>query len=621
MEKVIYFAPGLKPVFKHLDGQHDQSTHGNWASGGELDTWNPLDPIPDSPKNAGGMTAKAWEAWEHGPDGQNFIALFRKYACQELGLDVPKTPFDQGGYLNYMMDRGWGKPSRDEAKGMLNAIANGRPQPALYRGMTDSSEPQDQASLDALLSTKPGDTFDMPLVSATRSLGVATWYAADTAGTGKNSVVMKIQEGAKGVALKKENSTYPQDYEVITSGKFEVVSINKVSTPYWSRSIFEPRFTAGDSQYPDHYEIATYDKTRFTPEQAKTAWEAVSSGNYKTLETPTFKLTADRSGGALSSWTKQEGKEFTVIEVKMVEPHTVQKSQDFGNQFFFLFNNMPFIHDEPEDVEKHLSGQHDQRTHGSWSGGAGVDITEALDEVFFKEKLEIIRSSLSANQPRIQVEAAMLKAGNNVETMDLIADMDFAETNSGKAYGDNALKIIAERQGFTDKPKTVASVADLQEKQKTEAGILVYRGIADYSSTGDSEVTYSASQALTDFREGEYFGGWGAFGNGTYTTTKLDSAQGYADDVDPDNNKLGNGKVMAMHIPSTAKAPSADVVKAVMKEMVWGGEKSHRNNVGRRLASMGYQYYDAGLVQDDKRGIYVVLDRSMLTVAEQAVGG
>ena len=237
--------PYQEDVLKHQE--HDQSTHGNWATGGEISTWNPTDPIPESPRNAGGMTAKAWEAWEHGPDGQNFIALFRKYACQELGLEVPKTPFDQGGYLNYMMDRGWGKPSREETKGMLNAIANGKPQPALYRGMTDSTAPEEQKSFEALLSTKPGDTFDMPLVSTTRSIGVATWYAADTAGTGQRSVVMKIQEGAKGVALKKENSTYPQDHEVITSGKFEVVSINKVSTPYWSRSIFEPRKTAGDA--------------------------------------------------------------------------------------------------------------------------------------------------------------------------------------------------------------------------------------------------------------------------------------------------------------------------------------------------------------------------------------
>ena len=363
----------VSPVSKH--GDHDQSSHGSWSTGAELSDWNPTGSVPESPRNAGGMTPKAWEAWEHGPDGQNFIALFRKYACQELGLEVPETPFDQGGYLNYMMDRGWGKPSRDEAKGMLKAIANGRPQPALYRGMTDSSEPQDQASLDALLSTKPGDTFDMPLVSTSRSLGVATWYAADTAGTGKNSVVMKIQEGAKGVALKKENSTYPQDHEVITSGKFEVVAINKVSTPYWSRSIFEPRFTPGNAEYPDTYQIATYDKTRFTPEQAKTAWEAVSRGDYKSLETPTFKLTQDRSGGGLSSWTKQEGKEFTVIEVKMVEPHTVQKAKNYGNDFFNLFNNMPFIHDEAKDVAKH--GDHDQSSHGSWATGGASGVSDS----------------------------------------------------------------------------------------------------------------------------------------------------------------------------------------------------------------------------------------------------
>jgi len=367
MSITIAFPVGYKPVLKH--GDHDQSSHGSWATGAELADWNPTGSVPESPRNAGGMTPKSWEAWEHGPDGQNFIALFRKYACEELGLEVPKTPFDEGGYLNYMMDRGWGKPSRDEAKGMLNAIANGKPQPALYRGMTESSDPQDQASLDALLSTKPGDTFDMPLVSTSRSLGVATWYAADTPGVGKNSVVMKIQEGAKGVALKKENSTYPQDHEVITSGKFEVVSVNKVATPYWSRSIFEPRFTPGDAEYPDTYQIATYDKTRFTPEQAKTAWEAVSNGNYKSLETPTFKLTQDRNGKGLSSWTKQEGREFTVIEVKMVEPHTVQKAKSYGNDFFNLFNNMPFIHDEAEDVGKH--GEHDQSSHGSWATGQG----------------------------------------------------------------------------------------------------------------------------------------------------------------------------------------------------------------------------------------------------------
>lgn len=35
--KVIKFAAGLIPTFKHLQGQHDQSTHGAWANGGYTD--------------------------------------------------------------------------------------------------------------------------------------------------------------------------------------------------------------------------------------------------------------------------------------------------------------------------------------------------------------------------------------------------------------------------------------------------------------------------------------------------------------------------------------------------------------------------------------------------------
>lgn len=32
--KVVRFAPGLKPTFKHLEGQHDQKRHGRWAEAG-----------------------------------------------------------------------------------------------------------------------------------------------------------------------------------------------------------------------------------------------------------------------------------------------------------------------------------------------------------------------------------------------------------------------------------------------------------------------------------------------------------------------------------------------------------------------------------------------------------
>lgn len=303
-------------------------------------------------------------------------------------------------------------------------------------------------------------------------------------------------------------------------------------------------------------------------------------------------------------------------------------------------------------VKKHQ--EHDQKTHGSWAtgGGAGVDITEALDEVFFNNKLKIEESKIFPGNLRIVIQSEIERSGLNKETVDLIDKMSEAQIASGQAYGDNALKIIAERQGFTGKPKTVESAEDLEEIQKIDGGILVYRGLANYSKevieisarqsraeidggkpykqipqilreTKELEaasVSYTAQQALTDFREGEYFGGWGVFGNGTYTTVRVEEANTYTQTRDYDNGKLGNGKIAAMLIPKDAKAPSKEVVATVVKNMVYGGEPNHRNNVGRMLASMGYQYYDAGYVQSDKGGIFVVLDRSMLTVAKKASG-
>ena len=205
------------------------------------------------------------------------------------------------------------------------------------------------------------------------------------------------------------------------------------------------------------------------------------------------------------------------------------------------------------------------------------------------------------------------------ETVALIEQMSEAQVANGQAYGDNALKIIAERQGFTGKPKTVESVYELEEMQIQNGGIVVFRGIANYSADKTNKVTYPAEQALTDFREGEYFGGWGVFGNGTYASSNFNEADTYKNFFDIENGKLGKGKMMAMLIPKNAKAPSEAVVRSVIKNIVYGGEPSHRNDIGRRLASMGYQYYDASFVQNDKVGNYVILDRSMLTVAEKEV--
>jgi len=377
MSITITFPIGYKPVLKH--GEHDQSDHGSWASGitAELSEWSPKDSVPASPRNAGGMTEKIWDNWEHGVDGYQFVELYRQYAGEALGIAVPKSDMDVGGQSNYLTQRGFGGSStdtvRNQTEAMLKAIANGKPeQPTLYRGMT-ATNAESQALLDSITKLKAGDTLDMPLVSTTRSLGVATWYAADRSANGTENVVMKIQSGAKGVSLSKETSYYPQDHEVITSGKFEVVGISKIETPYWQREVLRPSKTEYTDGSKPSYETVGVKQNLGDP---KKVYETVASGNWKSLETSTFKLTNDRRSYSadrpvLSAWSQQPPREFTVVEVKFIEPHVIQKaeSNDYGMTFDALFNNVPFIREE--DVTKH--GDHDQSSHGAWATGTVSD--------------------------------------------------------------------------------------------------------------------------------------------------------------------------------------------------------------------------------------------------------
>jgi len=373
------------PVNKHLAGQHDQSTHGSWADNitHEISAWNPLDPIPPSPRNGGGFTARAQYAWEHGPDGTQFVELFRKYACQILGLPVPETPYDKGGYLEYMLERGWGAPNRNEVKGLLKAIANSKPQPVLWRGLQSDDTTglkQDFTQLEA------GDVIDMPLVSTTRSQGAAEWYATGR-GNGNNSVLIKIQAGAKGWAFK--DAMFQQDAEVITSGKFEVVGVTKVKHPFWARfpagARMRQHVDANGNVDETWYQMWDYGANVIegVPKEqyqakAKTFYESLVSGDLSSFESPDVKFVFDRGAGQdrwgdynVTLWAKQPDKEFTVVEVKMIEPHVVSdeiaksKSQDLGNKFYWLFNDRPFIQENL--VQKHLAGQHDQSSHGDWA--------------------------------------------------------------------------------------------------------------------------------------------------------------------------------------------------------------------------------------------------------------
>jgi hypothetical protein len=235
-------------------------------------------------------------------------------------------------------------------------------------------------------------------------------------------------------------------------------------------------------------------------------------------------------------------------------------------------------------------------------GGPGKDITKKLEDVFFEKGTQ--------------------RLVRNAETEKIRDDIKAQNQKNGSGQEDTALVIIAQKQGFDGKPKLVETHSDLTEIQSKEGGLLVYRGIADYAQDG-KEVSFTGARGADELRSGDYHAGFGVYGNGIYSTTKIDAASAYANMKDDAYDRRGNGVTVAMLIPQTAKAAPFDTVRATMKSVAdrVGKDTSmnaHQgNDLGRALASQGFQYYDAGIVHGKASGVFVILDRSMLTVAKE----
>jgi SPP1 gp7 family putative phage head morphogenesis protein len=244
--------------------------------------------------------------------------------------------------------------------------------------------------------------------------------------------------------------------------------------------------------------------------------------------------------------------------------------------------------------------------------------------------LEVAPTTQNSNPRNIEAELAKMfeeteEMGEfkNKAIMERLQDMDRKDLALGGSEGDNQLKIIAEMQGFDGKPQLVETIEELIAKQNADGGKVVWRGLSDYSKDVEDgileavpKISYTAQQGVDEFMTGDYRGGWGSFGSGTYSTIDMSDAMGYARGVS--EGQMGNGQTIAMLIPSNANMPTKEVVKATYREVVRGqGAFGGAYNMGRALAAKGYQAYDVGFMQDDKAGIYVILDRSMLTVAKE----
>ena len=247
--------------------------------------------------------------------------------------------------------------------------------------------------------------------------------------------------------------------------------------------------------------------------------------------------------------------------------------------------------------EKHGTG--DQKPHGNWATGSrGSDITNDCKSYFGTDVM-----SYQTSEAKIEIQKR-----------------SDAARIAGKGHENYILEIVAEKQGFDGKPKVVSS--DEIDQLEKEGWTVAYRGIQDYQQRGWDAVKYSAINLAEEFKTGNYHAGAGTDGDGLYFTTDKSVAESYAF-----SGEYGGieGVVVKVAIPpnSTLTANQFNEVITSHREKInkggvgdfWGAD-----DIGVSLASKGVRGAQSlRRMQnsfDDPRiaPVFVIWDRSMLAV-------
>jgi hypothetical protein len=255
--------------------------------------------------------------------------------------------------------------------------------------------------------------------------------------------------------------------------------------------------------------------------------------------------------------------------------------------------------EESEDVLKHE--QHDQSTHGSWANGSrGSDITDDCKSYF---GTDVMGYQTSEAKREIQ------KRTDRARIM-------------GRGHENYILEIVAEKQGFAEKPKVVSS--DEIDQLEKDGWTVAYRGVKDYRERGADSVKWEAERLAEEFRTGNYHAGSGTDGDGLYFTTNRRVAVGYAGP---------EGKIIKVAIPpSSTLTPDQfnDEIKSHREKISKGGVGDFwgADDIGVSLASkgvrgaqskrmMGFGGFEAGRARETvEADVFVIWDRSMLAVEE-----
>jgi hypothetical protein len=199
--------------------------------------------------------------------------------------------------------------------------------------------------------------------------------------------------------------------------------------------------------------------------------------------------------------------------------------------------------------------------------------------------------------------------GNYTEQSARLRDADFDPAQRGDA----TLEAIAKKQGFDGK----AEMVDQEEFDKVvaEGGTVTYRGITPhYDGPGPDAKYISTEGEITDqFAQGEYFGGMGVYGNGTYTATDISTANHYA------SEDGAGGSVVTMAVRPTARIATPLEWNAAREAAKKGGGFTGASNEGRILAAQGFDGYRiiGRNVDDPASNFLIVLNRKALVVLKK----
>jgi hypothetical protein len=204
-------------------------------------------------------------------------------------------------------------------------------------------------------------------------------------------------------------------------------------------------------------------------------------------------------------------------------------------------------------------------------------------------------------------------------------------TNQGR-QGDFQLEMIAEKQGFSGKPKVVTA-QEMDELEK-QGWTIAYRGVQDFK---DEEGLETKGEDLAEeFRTGEYFAGHGTSGNGIYFARDEMVAESYAGNTKAKTlgaitysvkSDVKNGAVIKVAIPPNVLMSQTDFKNELSKHhskffrgYAYEGEWYGDDDIGRNLAAKGVRGVEVTLNFSAGPSVgakaVIIYDRSMLAVEE-----